>query len=340
MSPADITNRKLLAGFLGVSDAALRKYLTQTPIVVDRATRKTNPALYGKSWIIKHSIPKRNRGLGFRIVYEVRLATLGGIHKCIYAQLLKSYKPSPAVHGFVAGRGIYTNAKEHLGKKTILCFDIKNFFESIIARQVGDVFASCGFSAKVSTDLAKLCTLNGHLAQGYVMSPIIANMVAAPLDEDLSLLVSGVGAEYTRYADDITISSNSELPRIAQLEKIIERYGFQINPSKTRSMFRGEKQYVTGLTVFDKTQPRIPRRYKRKIRLLLYYMGKYGKLSFQLEKLGYKRKDYETDLELRADIDSKMLWEDRKLKGWIDFVNSIEPARAAIYYGQYNALKK
>ena len=103
-------------------------------------------------------------------------------------------------------------------------------------------------------------------------------------------------------------------------------------------MFRGKKQYVTGLTVFDSICPRIPRRFKHKVRLLLYYMRKYGKLSFQLKKLGYTLDEYENDPEKKAEVDYEIIGNDKKLKGWIDFINSVEPKRATIYYKQYNAL--
>jgi hypothetical protein len=41
-------------------------------------------------------------------------------------------------------------------------------------------------------------------------------------------------------------------------------------------MKRGRPQVVTGLTVFDKTQPRIPKNIKRKIRMACYLLSQIG----------------------------------------------------------------
>jgi retron-type reverse transcriptase len=342
MNPTDIKNRTLLSEFLGVSYATLRKYLTQPPVIIDHTIPLTPKGrlLFARAWLIRFSIRKRNTQLGHRIVYQAKQASLGYAHKAIYAQLLESYKPTATAHGFVKGRGIASNASQHLGKKTILACDIKDFFESITVDQVERVFIDCGFLPGASADLAKLCTLDGHLVQGYVTSPMIANMVATQIDADLSALASATDTDYTRYADDMTFSSNATIPDIEQVREIVERHGFELNNHKTRLMFRGEKQYVTGLTVFDATLARAPRRFKQRIRLLLYYMGKYGKISFQLKKMGYNREDYETNLETQSKVDFEIVGEDKRLKGWIDFINSVEPNRAAVYYKQYNSLKE
>jgi RNA-directed DNA polymerase len=340
MHPNEIVNRTLLAEFLGIPFNSINTYLTRIPLIADRSVDTRESLKYKKAWILKHSIPKRSKKLGFRVVYQVKQAALGFAHKSIYAQILKHHMPTEVVHGFVPGRNILTNAKPHIAKKSIICLDIKDFFESISISQVAEVFVSYGFPKDTSEDLARICTLDGHLVQGYVTSPMIANKVAMDLDQDFLRITSPINAEYTRYADDITISSDTELPPLMQIQEIVEKNGFALNKDKTRIMFRGEKQYVTGLTVFDNIQPRIPRRHKRKIRLILYYMKKYGSLSFQLKKLGYTREDYKTDLEKKGEVDFGIEGEKRTLKGWIDFINSIEPKLAASYYKDFNAIVK
>lgn len=338
MDPVDIVNRRVLAEFLGISHSALRMYLTQKPVVVVRGVFPVDRLLNRRAWLKKHLIPKRSKH-GYRVVYEVRKASLQQAHKSIYSCLLASYVPQDCVHGFVSGRGIATNARVHLAKKSILNCDIANFFEMVTEQQIERVFIRLGFPAATSSDLAKLCILNGHLVQGYVVSPIIANLVASDMDAELTALV-GVGASYTRYADDMTFSTDGELPQIEKIATIIEKYGFRLNPEKTHHMFRGEKQYVTGLTVFDNNCPRIPRRFKRRVRLLLYYMSKYGKLSFQLKMLGYTTKEYEYESDIQAMVEYEIEGEDKRLKGWIDYINSVEPQKSAVYYKQYNTINK
>lgn len=75
-------------------------------------------------------------------------------------------------------------------------------------------------------------------------------MICLRLDKDLKRLASRHDLSYTRYADDITLSSKKYFPKeIAKMEKngneslatlgadvvsIIEKNGFKVNPSKTR----------------------------------------------------------------------------------------------------------
>lgn len=60
---------------------------------------------------------------------------------------------------------------------------------------------------------------------------------------------------YTRYADDLTFSTNdknfiNQYEKFFEvLNKIIEKSGFKINENKTRLQYRDSKQEVTGLTV-------------------------------------------------------------------------------------------
>ncbi|WP_419600957.1 reverse transcriptase domain-containing protein [Thiolapillus sp.] len=45
--------------------------------------------------------------------------------------LVSHYKPRNPVHGFLKGRSIVTNAKQHKRKRYVLNIDLKNFYESI-----------------------------------------------------------------------------------------------------------------------------------------------------------------------------------------------------------------
>lgn len=53
------------------------------------------------------------------------------IQKSIYWRLLKLYRPHDAAHGFVAKRGISTNADRHVGAMSVGKIDIKSFFDSV-----------------------------------------------------------------------------------------------------------------------------------------------------------------------------------------------------------------
>ncbi|MDF1687952.1 MAG: retron Ec67 family RNA-directed DNA polymerase/endonuclease [Parvibaculaceae bacterium] len=118
------------------------------------------------------------------------------------------------------------------------------------------------------------------LPQGSPCSPIISNLVGNILDMRLLALARDAHCTYTRYADDLTFSTNEVLfPReIAvnvsgskwevggKLGKEIERTGFKLNDAKTRMSLRRSRQTVTGLVVNSK--PNINQDYYRNVRAM------------------------------------------------------------------------
>jgi len=58
------------------------------------------------------------------------------IQKSLYWRFFRKYKPHNAAHGFVAKRGISTNADAHVGAKSMLKVDISNFFDSITIKHL------------------------------------------------------------------------------------------------------------------------------------------------------------------------------------------------------------
>lgn len=215
------------------------------------------------------------------------------------------------VQGFVQKRSIATNARIHLQSRNVLHADIRDFFGSIREAAVVDAFRTLGCAPDVATALAALCTLSGRLPQGSSASPAIANVVCQALDAELQLLARANGCRYSRYADDITISGDA-LPRQDEVASILDRHGFSVREEKCRIQSRGRSQFVTGLTIQDPISPRVPRAFKRRLRLELHYAGKYG-LGEHLEHTGSGEPPG---------------WALNRLGGWITFLYSIE-GRAA-----------
>lgn len=211
------------------------------------------------------------------------------------AHLKSSVSPFRAVvHGFVEGRSILTNARQHClpTQHQILNLDLEDFFPSISFYRVRGVLQAHPFyfSHEVATVFAHLCTLNGSLPQGAPTSPFFANLVCRGLDRDLTNLARRYRAIYTRYADDITLSFNirsaERLPVAIcsahdgqvsigkELSDIIIEHSFKINENKTRLRGRFQRMEVTGLTV--NKFPNVRRRFVDKIRGALNAWEKYG----------------------------------------------------------------
>src|SRR6185437_6944959 len=121
------------------------------------------------------------------------------------------YGSRSVVHGFVKGKSIKSNAKRHLNANWILNFDLTNFFPTIHFGRVLGLFAGNPYKLPkdVAVFLARICCHEGSLPIGAPTSPIVANMVCAKLDCELKALAWSCGCIYTRYADDISISTKS-----------------------------------------------------------------------------------------------------------------------------------
>ena len=125
--------------------------------------------------------------------------------------------------------------------------------------------------------------MDGHtvtvLPQGAPTSPTITNILCVKLDRRLNGLAKRFKVDYSRYADDITFSSNVNVFNDADFLKelnriIVEDQNLILNDKKTRLQQSGIKQEVTGLTV--NTKVNVNSRYVKQLRMWLYYWEKYG----------------------------------------------------------------
>ena len=191
------------------------------------------------------------------------------IQRWILDEILYKLNPGDYAHGFIPGKTIYTNAKAHTNKDLVLGIDIKDFFPSIKFGAIYNVFKNAGYNLKVAWQLADLCTYHWKLPQGAPTSPMLANLVALNLDNQISQYCITRNFEYSRYADDITISGSYELPiHKERIIKIIKGSGFEINSKKVRMLSKGSRQKVTGLVVNDKVS--IGRTKKKTLRALVH----------------------------------------------------------------------
>ncbi|WP_170229160.1 reverse transcriptase family protein [Polyangium fumosum] len=256
-------------------------------------------------------IPKKGRRRReFRTVYKP-CRELAVLQKNIATLLQRNPLPE-YVQGFVSDRSIYKNAKIHIGQKILLHADIHEFFESITLERVRDAFETCGSNREVATLLAKLCTLDGFLPQGSSASPVLANLVCRHLDTDINALAISYGCRYSRYADDITLSGD-RVPPAESVENLLKRHAFELRPGSCRTQRRGHGQYVTGLSVEDAV-PRIPRRMKRRLRLVL-----------RLARSAMQHAD--------------LLLSETKIDGWLAFFHSVEPNLASKLSAEWDPIR-
>jgi RNA-directed DNA polymerase len=196
------------------------------------------------------------------------------------------YEPKAPVQGFVRERSILSNARMHAGQRWVLNLDLVDFFPSIHFGRVRGMFEGklFGFNREVATTLARICCFESKLPQGAPTSPIISNLICARLDAELRRVAQVSRCIYTRYADDIVISTSMdpfpiEIATLApypadpalrigeSISNVIVRNGFTINPAKSRLRSWRRRQEVTGLTV--NRFPNVKRRFVKRIRAMI-----------------------------------------------------------------------
>ncbi|WP_460264638.1 reverse transcriptase domain-containing protein [Clostridium sporogenes] len=125
------------------------------------------------------------------------------------------YKVKPSAYGFIQDRGIKDNAINHTKRKLLLNIDLKDFFSQVHFGRVRGMLMKkpYGINQEAATVIAQLVCFEGALPQGAPSSPIITNMICSPLDTQLIRLAKKYGLVYTRYADDITFSTNNQFPK-------------------------------------------------------------------------------------------------------------------------------
>ncbi|WP_025595878.1 reverse transcriptase family protein [Agrobacterium tumefaciens] len=237
----------------------------------------------------RHDIPKRNASRGHRTVWEPALAM--GSYKALARRLDDFFRyklvgyPHDSSFGYRPGRNIRENAAPHRGKKFLLSMDLESFFPSISGTRVAGLFETLGVQPNVANLLARFVTLGNGLAMGFPTSPVISNAVALPLDQALQQLARSTGWTYTRYSDDISVSSDNSFPEIDQISGVIFDNGFQLAEGKTRWSRQGQAHFVTGLSISDPAQPHVPKAKKQKLRQELYYAQKFG-LADHIQRKG------------------------------------------------------
>jgi len=240
----------------------------------------------------RYSIAKKTGGA--RAISAPKRA-LADAQQWILAHILSKLAVEPQAHGFVPGRSIVSNAVEHVGKKVVINLDLRDFFPTFTFPRVKGLFRALGYSEHLATVLGLLTTEPPRVAtehagkvyhvalgqrvlpQGACTSPAITNAACLRLDRRLAGLARRQGFQFTRYADDLTLSGDEPAAvgkLLASVRSILLAEGFVLHPRKTRVMRRASRQEVTGVTVNQR--PTISRREVRELRAILHNGARHG----------------------------------------------------------------
>lgn len=188
----------------------------------------------------EYKIPKKN---GYRTIYALKGGSLSNLQSNLKKNFLDNIPIADNVYGFVEGYGYKDFLTPHTYKKYYLRLDIKNFFESIKTNELEIIFdyyitaSNDEEKDKILDYLMSIISLNDYLPQGAITSPATSNIFFRELDIRIQKYCKKLGFDYSRYADDILISSDSDkLPKdfvIKAVNKIVSDRKLKLNYKKT-----------------------------------------------------------------------------------------------------------
>jgi hypothetical protein len=244
------------------------------------------------SFYVKFEIPKKKGGTR---TIKAPKGKLKSVQKNLASALDKHYskttKKNTVSHAYLKSKNTITNAKIHRNKKIVLNIDLKDFFESFHFGRVKGFFEK-NKNFKVPTEvaiiIANITCFEGSLPQGSPLSPIITNLICQIFDNRILKLAKKYGLDYTRYADDLTFSTNNSDFKnkyelfMKEIKKEIEKNGFKINNNKTRIQFKNSRQTVTGVIVNKKIN--IPKEYSKTTRAMAHSLYTNGEFYLNEKK--------------------------------------------------------
>ena len=235
----------------------LSKLLELAPETLHKALRQSRSSQGYERYVF----PKGN---GKDRVINAPALELKQVQRSILDQLLSQISVTPFSHGFVPHRSIITNALVHASSAHhVLNLDLQDAFPSVSEERVLTVITwHVGRLLKLNApqlsaeerDIAcqaitRLVTRDGALPQGAPTSGYILNLVCARLDRLVyaaALRSRLPQVKYSRYADDLTITSSAPIPPefIAQIKRAVIRSGFKVNPHKIHSHSDSQRAIV------------------------------------------------------------------------------------------------
>jgi len=174
--------------------------------------------------------------------------------KRIKTRILDKIPIQECILGGIKGISNIENASRHKDSSYFFQTDISAFFPSIVPKRIYNSLIAKGFSKKIAYYISMLTTCTNQegreiLPQGASTSTSIANIVFERIDL-LILSFLPKTAIYTRWVDDLTISSSEPIDCYnTKIIEAISRCGFKAARAKTTSS--KNSAIITGVLVIN-----------------------------------------------------------------------------------------
>lgn len=225
-----------------------------------------------------YTIPKRDGK--FRTI-EQPTKELKAIQRWLVKRVIAKFPVSECATAYSIGSGIRKNAEAHKESAFTLRMDFQGFFPGF---EIGSIkkFVLDGIEFVPNLnerDLKFFCNIvcrHGRLTIGAPSSPAITNAMMHSFDQRLLDYCTLNDLVYTRYADDLFISSKSpgKLGVAEQHVRLLAAefsYGkLIVNEGKTAFLSRRYRRTVTGLVITPDGRISLGRERKREIHALVH----------------------------------------------------------------------
>lgn len=226
---------------------------------------------------------KKKKGNGLREVAQPS-PEVKSVQRAIVSTLLCHIPVHDCAKAYIEHTSIYDNALPHKENYFLLKMDFKDFFPSIRPQDLTyflkkndvhlnsletNIISHYLFRRRRGEKKLRLCI-------GAPSSPIISNIVMYDIDCAIFDYCRKEEIPYSRYADDLTFSSN-DIKKLIKLRiyvsKIINESSLpklQINMEKTKLVGRGRSRRVTGVIITNEGSLGVGRFLRKKLRALIH----------------------------------------------------------------------
>ncbi|MEQ4740850.1 retron St85 family RNA-directed DNA polymerase [Klebsiella michiganensis] len=229
-----------------------------------------------------YTIPKRQSG--FRLIAQPT-SEIKRIQRAVVKLLASRLIVHDAAQAYKISIGIKDNAKIHMANPYLLKMDFQNFFNKIKPILLFDKLKSQGVVLSYEDRRflegilfwkpGKKRSITLVLSVGAPSSPFISNFVMYDFDAYISNWCTARSISYSRYADDITFSTDEknvlfEVPKTVRYALSLCAKGISLNESKTVFTSKAHNRHVTGVTLTVDGELSLGRHKKRVISSMLH----------------------------------------------------------------------
>lgn len=181
------------------------------------------------------------------------------------SRLLSRIETPDFLYSAKKGRSYISNASKHDIALPSVKIDIRKFYPSVRAQAIFHFFRDRMKCADdVAGILTKILTVDGHLATGSSVSPILSYFAYEDMFHEMHALAKERGCVMTCYVDDMVFTgkgANRQL--IFDMKNIAKRFRLRVHKTKTYSAW--QPKVITGVAVTKKGL-RLPNKRQKIIR--------------------------------------------------------------------------